>query len=886
MPRPRSNSPEGKSRELIDKMLEKSGWTLLPENSKVPESGCFAVDEVQTESGPMDYALYVDGILIGDVEAKSEEKGVPAILEQDERYSKTYSQGKYDFNGYHIPFLYSSNGHLIWFKDVRSKNNIPREISNFHTPDALTDYLTHDIEEAYDWLQGNPIELEGLRPYQIEAVEAIEGALFSNKRKMLLAMATGTGKTRVAAMIIYRLLRSGAAKRILFLVDRRSLAAQAVSSFASFEPEPAQKLDKLYEVYHQKFRKEDLGDDKFNPSELPPEYLKEPKSNHTYVFISTIQRMQMKLFGRKGMFPWTEEDYYEDDDGIEDIPINTFDVIIADESHRGYTSAEDSKWREVLEHFDAIKIGLTATPAKHTTAYFKDIVYHYPVERAVQEGYLVDWDYVRIDSGIRMDGLFLKEGEEVKYIDPHTGEKKYEHLEDEREFPTTALERSATAPDTNKKIIKEFAKYAREFEKENGRFPKTLVFATNDIPHVSHCDRIVEWFQNEFSDKGGGFVKKITGTVDRPLQQIRYFRNRPTEPAIVVTVDMLSTGVDIPTLEAIIFIRPVKSRILFEQMMGRGTRLSPDIGKDHFTIYDAVGVVDYFKNATNFPDPLPTKKTKSYKEIIEELANNKNRDYNVKILTRRLLRISKNISAHGREELNPLIGQDIAKFAESFPEKFTNDFEGTMKILKNESLIYKLEHYEKIKADFLVAESQIDEVSSEYFPIVVNGIEYKPADYLLMFKEFLRKEPDTIEALSILLKRPKDLNTDLLDDLRTKLASRPEQFTIKNLRRAYGNNLADIIGIVKAALTEQTPISTEGKVGLAMESITEGKNLSEDEKIWLHWIANHLVSNLLIEKRHFNSIPFSTKGGWKEADKDFDGKLEEIIMKLNTVMTS
>lgn len=117
-----------------------------------------------------------------------------------------------------------------------------------------------------------------------------------------------------------------------------------------------------------------------------------------------------------------------------------------------------------------------------------------------------------------------------------------------------------------------------------------LIFAVNDMPHTSHCDIIVEMLTEEFSGMGSGFVQKITGTVDRPLQKIREFRNRPVEPGIVVTVDMLSTGVDIPTIEAIIFIRPVKSRILYEQMMGRGTRLAKDIGKTHFTVYDAVGV--------------------------------------------------------------------------------------------------------------------------------------------------------------------------------------------------------------------------------------------------------------------------------------------------------
>ncbi len=117
---------------------------------------------------------------------------------------------------------------------------------------------------------------------------------------------------------------------------------------------------------------------------------------------------------------------------------------------------------------------------------------------------------------------------------------------------------------------------------------------------------------------------------------------------------MLSTGVDIPTLEAILFLRPVKSRILYEQMMGRGTRLAKDIGKTHFTVFDAVGVVEYFKNATNFPDPLPSKPTRTNKQVIEEIYNNKNRDYNTKILTRRIQRIAKSISAEGRKEFEPL----------------------------------------------------------------------------------------------------------------------------------------------------------------------------------------------------------------------------------------
>ena len=413
------------------------------------------------------------------------------------------------------------------------------------------------------------------------------------------------------------------------------------------------------------------------------------------------------------------------------------------------------------------------------------------------------------------------------------------------------------------------------------------MFAQTDVAHTSHADRLVEWFADEFSEKGEGFVKKITGTVDRPLQRIREFRNRPAEPGIAVTVDLLSTGVDIPTLEAIVFIRTIKSRILFEQMMGRGTRLAPDIAKTHFTVFDAVGVVEYFKEATNFPEGTPTKPTKKYRDIINELANNKNREYNIKLLTRRLQRVAKNVSLEDREKISNHLKQvDIGQFASNLQENLTNNFGETIGILQNESLQYLLEHYQRAKDDFVMALGQEDDVTSEYFDIVINGKEYKPDDYLAMFKKFVKEEPDTIDALSILLKRPKDLNTDHLEDLRTKLASKPEQFSVDNLRKAYKNNLIDIVGIVKAAINDQTPEETVARVGKAMESLMSEKEFSEKEKQWLHWIANHLTSNLLIEKRHFESVPFSRKGGWKKADEDFDGHLEEIIVKLNEMMTS
>src|SRR5204863_5927144 len=129
-----------------------------------------------------------------------------------------------------------------------------------------------------------------------------------------------------------------------------------------------------------------------------------------------------------------------------DIPIHAFDLLIADECHRGYTSSELAAWRQTLDHFDAIKIGLTATPAAHTTAYFKDVVFRYEYERAVREGYLVDYDAVNIDSEVHLNGLFLSEGDQVGLVDPETGQLRLDLLEDERQFDSTDVERKITAP--------------------------------------------------------------------------------------------------------------------------------------------------------------------------------------------------------------------------------------------------------------------------------------------------------------------------------------------------------------------------------------------------------------------------------------------------------
>jgi len=464
--------------------------------------------------------------LFGIIEAKKLTLGPQNVLTQALRYSRGCSASLLNYGGCRVPFLYSTNGAVIWFHDIRHKHSRSRQVYQFHTPTALREMMERDSDAAINWLETHPNDHPRLRPYQIEANDAIEKAIADRKRLMLVAMATGTGKTFTLVNEVYRQMKSGVGQRILFLVDRRALAAQAVRAFASFEPEPGLKFDKIYEVYSQRFQREDFDEDeKFDPKVLPSSYLLNPKQGNAFVYVCTIQRMTINLFGRDAVFNSGDEAIDDDAEKL-DIPIHAFDVIIADECHRGYSTGEISVWRKTLDHFDAIKIGLTATPAAHTKAYFKDVVYRYEYQRAVQEGYLVDYDVVTVKSDVRMKGVVLTEGEQIGVIDPTSGAEQLDQVEDERQFDTADIEQKVTAPDSNKKILEEIKGYALAHEERYGRFPKTLIFAVNDLPHTSHADNLVEIARDVFGH-GDSFVQKITGRVDRPLQRIREFRNRP-----------------------------------------------------------------------------------------------------------------------------------------------------------------------------------------------------------------------------------------------------------------------------------------------------------------------------------------------------------------------
>lgn len=879
-------------RQRIDPRLTASGWQLVDFDPARPPSAYtrHAIREYPTANGPADYALAVDGRILGIVEAKRVALGPQNVLTQAERYSRG-AVNPFDFDGLHVPFLYATNGEIVWFRDIRDKLNRSRTVAQFHTPAALAELLARDLDQDCHWLAEHPNRHPRLRPYQVEANAAVEQAIADRKRQMLVAMATGTGKTFTLVNQVYRLMKSGAARRILFLVDRRALAAQAVRAFASFEPEPGLKFDKLYEVYSQCIHRGD-ADEGFDPKWLDDDYLVNPKSGSAFVYVSTIQRIAINLFGRDEVFSGGD-DSLDDDAQRLPIPIHAFDVIIADECHRGYTSKDLSVWRRTLDHFDAVKIGLTATPAAHTKAYFTDVVYRYEYERAVREGYLVDYDVVTMKSDVRLNGVFLKEGEQVGLVDPGSGAEQLDLLEDERQFDTSEIEQKVTAPDSNRKLLEELKAYALEHERQTGRFPKTLIFAVNDLPHTSHADSLVRLAREVFN-RGDDFVAKITGRVDRPLQRIREFRNRQ-DPGIVVTVDMLTTGVDVQDIEFIVFLRPVKSRILFEQMLGRGTRLSERYAdKSHFTVFDCFDgtLLAYFRNATAITAEPPETETRPIAAIIEDVWQNRDRDYNTRVLVKRLQRIDKQMSGDARDQFaNYIPDGDVAKYAASLPRLLKEGFTATMALLRDPAFKDLLVNYQRPRRFFYVAHTVEDTVTSER--LFGEGLQQlKPEDYLTAFSTWVVENADQVDAIAILQDRPRDWSTAALKELQQRLATSPFHFRVDALQKAhelrYHKALADIISMVKHAADESNPLYTAAeRVDFAMQHVSARRQLTPEQQQWLDRIRDHLVVNLSIDPEDFDEIPvLSGAGGWGRASRAFPGELPILLHRLNEAIAA
>jgi type I restriction enzyme R subunit len=570
---------EAATRALIDQQLRDSGWeadtkTMRYGSGSRPAKGrSLAIAEWPTSSGPADYALFAGLTLIGVVEAKRKRKNVSAAIDQAERYSISlagstdYALAGGPWGNHRVPFVFSANGRSylkqletesgIWFRDTRRSANHRRALVDWPTPEGLSGLLEIDQDAATAALKTLPFEFGfPLRDYQQRAIEAVENALATERRSMLLAMATGTGKTKLAIAMLYRLLSTKRFNRICFVVDRSALGIQAAGEFSTTKIVSGKAFADIFGL-------KELGD-------MTPEA-------DTKVHICTIQGLVKRVL-------------YNADDS-EAPAIDQYDLLVIDECHRGYLldremsddelsfrNQEDyvSKYRRVLDYFDAVKIGLTATPALHTTEIFGEPIFTYSYRDAVIEGHLIDHEPpMRIETALARAGIDFGQGEQVEYIAPSTGEISTAILPDEIHFDVDKFNKQVITQEFNRVVAEELAKHI------DPALPgKTLIFATTDAHADIVVTKIKDAFKAAYGEIDDAAVRKITGSVDRVQSLIRSFRN-DTDPKIAVTVDLLTTGIDVPSITNLVFLRRVNSRILYEQMIGRATRQCPRLAKKY-----------------------------------------------------------------------------------------------------------------------------------------------------------------------------------------------------------------------------------------------------------------------------------------------------------------
>ncbi|MBO4785287.1 MAG: type I restriction-modification system endonuclease, partial [Lachnospiraceae bacterium] len=617
---------EAQTRCLIDEQLQKAGWEVDSRNLRYskgtrPVKGRnLVISEWPTNSafaskGFADYAFFVEEKLIAIMEAKKYTEDVAATIDVQVKDYATHLRedtAKYIINSWEnsqVPFLFASNGRPyieqlrtksgIWFLDARSSANQPYPIRNWFSPNDLLEKLDQNIDLANVTLYTSDDSFMkdstglNLRDYQIKAISKATDAIIAGKKTALLAMATGTGKTRTVLGLIYKMLESKRFRRILFLVDRVSLGEQAMDTFKDVKLKDLMTLNQIYEI-------KEIDDNDINLE--------------TKVSISTVQGLLKRtiLSDKPDLMP------------------GAFDLIIVDEAHRGYildremtqeellySDQQDymSKYKQVIEYFDAVKIALTATPALHTTQIFGEPIYTYSYREAVIDGWLVDHNppYI-INTDFIENNVKFKKGESIAEYDPNTNELiNGSVLEDELDFDVSDFNRKIVLPDHTRKVLEEISKHINPESDE-----KTLIFAVND----NHADCIVDTLRDIYKEYGisNDAIMKITGKTasgnkKKILQVIKQFKNNQY-PNIAVTVDLLTTGVDVPKICNLVFMRKINSRILFEQMLGRATRLCPEIGKTHFDIFDAVRVYEDL-DATSGMKSVTVNKNMA--ELLEEL---------------------------------------------------------------------------------------------------------------------------------------------------------------------------------------------------------------------------------------------------------------------------
>jgi type I restriction enzyme R subunit len=877
---------EKETRKLIDKQLRDAGWEVetgvldYKKNKTIPEKGRnMAISEWPVGSKWADYALFIGTDLYGIVEAKKYESDISTDLQQSKVYAELV-EGKHDakllgqWRKYGAPFLFSTNGRSfleqiktksgVWFLDVRNERSNSKPLRGWYSPEGLVELFKRDVKESNEKLKESNISYLqdkaglGLRDYQIDAIEAVED-IVTNKpetKKALLAMATGTGKTRTIIGLCYRLIKANRFKRILFLVDRRLLAIQAINNFEDNKIEGLNTFSETYKV------------DKLK--DTIPDF-------ESRLHFSTVQSMVHRLF-------------YGDDEDL--LPIDTYDCIIVDEAHRGYLQDREldddelnfkdqrdyvSKYRMVIDYFDAFTVGLTATPALHTTEIFGHPVYTYPYREAVIDGYLIDHEPPNIiKTKLSEEGMSWAKGEKPKvYIKESNRIEELDALEDELNIDIEGFNKMVITEPFNRTVAQQLVK---KIDPEGDE--KTLIFAAKD----EHADLIVQLLKEEYKNIGADVpddaIAKITGKSYKPQELVTRYKNEKF-PSIAVTVDLLTTGIDVPSICNLVFLRRIKSRILYEQMLGRATRRCDDIGKEVFNIFDAVRLYESLKDFTSMK-PVVTNPKTSFSQLINEFDDIESNDRAKKQLEQIISKLQrkKNKITGQSEEIFKYNseGQDPEAFIEMLKDV---DGQDASKTLNKYGQLWKfLDEFKPPPRAQFVSEHDDEYLGTERG----YGKGQKPEDYLNSFKEFLQQNLNKVTALQIVCTKPKELDRQSLKEL--KLLLDQEGFNARSLNAAWKESknediTADIISYIRTLAIGSTLVSHEDRIKNAVNKVRSMKDWNKIQIKWIDRIEKQLIQETIIKIEDLNKDPFMSDGGFKRLDKIFEHQLTDVIETIN-----
>ena len=906
-------TPEAKAREQIDKKLQESGWVIQDiKTLNLTVALGVAVREFLTSTGPVDYALFVDGMPVGVAEAKKDEKG--EVLTDVEGQSGRYANSRFKWvnQEYRVRFAYEATGKLVRFTDYADIKCRSREIFSFHRPETLKRWLNESDTVRNNLKQLPPLDETGFRKCQIKAIRGLDDSFANNRPHALVQMATGAGKTFTAITAAYRLLKYGRMNRILFLVDTRSLGEQAEREFLAYKPnDDPRNFSELYNVHR-----------------LKSSYI----SSDAQICISTIQRMYSILKGEE-LDEKAEETPFAEYVTAESkapkevvynakIPPEFFDCIIVDECHRSIYNV----WSQVLSYFDAFIIGLTATPDARTIGYFnQNFVSEYTREQAVLDGVNVGEDIYLIETSVTKNGAFIMK-QMIEHRDRLTREKRWAQMDEDVFYTQSQLDKNIVNPSQIRAVIRTFKeKLYTELFPHRKEVPKTLIFAKTD----SHADDIVQIVREEFGE-GNDFCQKITYSVQNAEAVLSSFRN-DYYPRIAVTVDMIATGTDVKPIECLLFMRDVRSRNYFEQMKGRGTRVlskddlqkvtpSATENKDHFVIVDAVGVTESKKTETR---TLERKPTVSMKELMMNIALGARDEDTLTSLANRVIRLSCKMERSEHKQFRETVGKSAEQVAEGLLNAFDEDIihakacteNGTVSPTPEQSTKAQKELIKQAVEPFQKTEVRdfIENVRRNHDQIIdsVNLDKVLFAGYsanreenadrvISTFKDFIEENKDEILALRIIYNeqyknRPMILKS--LTELYQKLCAKGvtverlwDCYAIKQPDKVKKGTLAqitDLISLIRFQLGYADTLSPfADRVNYNFKQWTFRRNtgavhFTAEQMEWLRLIKEHIITSLSILPEDLEYTPFDSKGGLGGFYQVFGEKYQEILDEMN-----